>query len=234
MNRVIAILALLAGCHSEIPMYPWEGEAAVRETITRRYADMGGVTAEGRVELISSSGQSVTMDCALAALGTDKLRLRAWKFQHAVFDLTLNPSGLYVWFAESAGARDDGFNTQVTAHGLSQGWSWVTGSLLTRTPEQIAESNGTLLAEYTDPDILARIDIGTRTLRRVETAGSNSPDTSVELKDYKMFQAVAWPARLVFSSPDGGQVIVRLRNVQVRQELSETLFTPPARARLQP
>ena len=71
--------------------------AALRILQDRGAGGEDGSQAASLLTLTRPDGQSVRLDAALVmSLPDHSVRLRAWKFNQAVFDLTLNPQGLWI------------------------------------------------------------------------------------------------------------------------------------------
>ena len=93
------LLAALIGCaapRDSLPTFARMDEARSLQTIAERAEKTKSVTAEGLITLRDAEGQTVRLDCVIVMRLPDELRMRAWKFGQAVFDLTLTPQGAWL------------------------------------------------------------------------------------------------------------------------------------------
>ena len=92
----------LAGCaarrpvESNLPTYGRLDPAAALRMLAERSASVRSVSAQAGLTLTRADGQSVNLDGAVVMAPPGRVRLRAWKFNQAIFDLTLTPDGLWV------------------------------------------------------------------------------------------------------------------------------------------
>src|SRR5690242_13070979 len=111
------ILAGVVGCASSkehLPTYPRMTDAESIHMIATRSEKIKSVTSEGLITLRDSEGQTVRLDCVIVMRLPDELRLRAWKFGQAVFDLTLTRQGAWLIAPEDPEQR-----AQVQTAGVS-------------------------------------------------------------------------------------------------------------------
>ncbi len=207
------------------------------DVVAARVEAVRTLSAECDLTLTDPAGESVRLDGAIAAAFPDRLRMRAWKFGNAVFDIT-----------------------------VAAGRTWILADDAPRTPQQpdagvwaavdrLPSAIGLLGAEYfrsarvtddrrglltvTGPafegvDATCEIDRTTLTVRRLTFANDESASTRwVSFDRYHLIDAVVWPTRVRFSGPEG-VIFLRFREVQLNGTLAESAFVPPRRAIEQP
>src|SRR5438105_2819264 len=89
---------LIAGCATpeRIPKYPPMPPDQALKLLADRAHVIHAVTAQGTITLTRAKGDTVRLDAAVVLDPPTRARLRAWKFGHAVFDMTLTPEGLWL------------------------------------------------------------------------------------------------------------------------------------------
>src|SRR5215207_7588135 len=112
--RVLCVSAVafqLLGCArrqnaSPLPTYPSLDNAAALKVLAGRAEAVKSMSAQCALTLTRPDDQSVQLDGAVVMEPPGKLRLRAWKFGQAVFDLTLTPDGLWVMTPQDPNRRE--------------------------------------------------------------------------------------------------------------------------------
>ncbi len=254
MKRVIPFMAMLlwlTGCHPAalVPTYPPADAASTLEYLRANLDQVKTLSAQGRLTLQRADGQSVTLDAAVVAQPPARLRLRAWKFDQAVFDLTLTPAGVWVWASQESsnlppltgdGARlaEDSPGAPGRLNGVAnvgKVLSFVTGGMRNAPPGTVVEeTNARLVLGQNGGRLTLDIDRPTRTLRVcrwMDAAGRRQFE--LRLDDYREYHGILWPARLIGHGPEG-TFTVALDDVEFNGTLPESAFTPPARAVKQP
>jgi hypothetical protein len=236
----VIALAALAACGRELQVHPWAGPHEALATLRARAEAIRTLQSSARVVLTRPDGDSVHLDAALVASFPDHLRLRAWKFGHAVFDLTWTPGGL--WIAAASDARSDPATLALTADGFGKAW-------LLLSPEFFSEP----LASVRTPDsgrsffverrsdaaggsatVVCEVDRATLTPRQYTTFDeSGTPRATLVLDHYRDFDGTLWPAHIEARGPSG-TVAVTIDSAQFNQPLPERAFVPPADAVKQP
>jgi outer membrane lipoprotein-sorting protein len=234
---VTLFAATLAGCAPkrapDLPAYPWQGESAALAELRARAESVRTVSAECTIRLERPDGQNVQLDAALVMRRPDHVRLRAWKFSRAVFDLTLNDDGLWVMTMDDPARRDDVLPASVSAAEFVREWSYLTGGLFAESGLTTRVEGDTLFVtrangKAEDGNLTCEVDRRTLTPRRYVYEGS-ADRFELRMENYRSVGATPWPARLVAAS-GSGTVVVEQRNVEINGELAENAFTPPRRA----
>lgn len=232
-----ALFVASAGCAPRrepgVPAYRWVDEQTALADLRARAAAVRTVSTECAITLERPDGQNVQLDGALVTAKPDRVRLRAWKFNRAVFDLTLNDDGLWVMTMDDPKRRKQVLPASVSAAQFVRQWSYLTGGLFEEPGLVTRVDGGTLFvtrrSEDDDNDVLTcEVDRATLTPRRY-VFDSSAERFELRMERYRDINGVAWPTRLVAGS-GSGRVIVDQRNVEINGELAENAFIPPRRA----
>ncbi len=78
-----------SACTARLPTYAAMSDEESLAILQTRSATIKQVQADCEIQLIDEKGDRVRLDGAMVLDFPDKARIRAWKFGHAVFDLTL-------------------------------------------------------------------------------------------------------------------------------------------------
>jgi outer membrane lipoprotein-sorting protein len=239
MRATLAMLALLlSGCAAEhLPTYPWVDQATALKRMSQRHAAWHSLSAAALITLRGKDGQSVRLDGAVVMAEGGRLRLRAWKFNQAVFDLTLTPQGLWVMTPQEPSRRSQVMPAAVGAAHLARALEIFTGDVADGATVDETSSRWLVLRTQTDKQHykLCMVDRATLTPWRydwVESPGSKVLFT-LTLDHYREFGPVVWPMRIEADGPDG-RITVELSDVEINTEPAAGAFVPPARAEKQP
>lgn len=224
----------LIGCRAKenIPTYP----ELPRDDTLRRLAEQSravkNVSAEGTVKLTDAKGQSVRLDTAMVLKMPDHMRLRAWKFGQAVFDLTLTPDALYL-VAPGDRHREQIERAGANAGKFARAWLKQMSSFFDRDDLQItSETRDWLVVQAPSVDgfpVVAKVDRRTLTVREYSIPEQNGRGFVMKLNVYKQFGNTVWPTEIEAVSP-GGNIFIDLSDVEINGELPPDAFKPPARA----
>ena len=230
-------LVVTAGCtrrpRSDLPSYDGVGDAAALRVLAERAAAVKTLSAQCRLTLTRPDGQSVQLDGAVAMAPPDRLRLRAWKFNRAVFDLTLTPDGLWVMTPADPERREKVLPASLSAAQFAREWAVLNGGfflqhdLVTGGDRKWLDVRRRLADGRT---IACRVDRATLTPRRYEMRdAAGRLRFRLALADYHVVAGIPWPMALSARSGDG-KIDVRMKDVELNQELAPTAFRPPRRA----
>ena len=230
-------LAMLVGCapkrDADLPAYRWVDAQTALADLGARANTVKTVSAECGLTLERLDGQNVQLDGALVMRSPDHVRLRAWKFNRAVFDLTLNDEGLWVMTMDDPKRREQLLPASVSAGEFVKQWSYLNGGLFAEPRLTTRVEGDTLFitrrSEDEDNDgLTCEVDRRTLTPRRY-VYESSAERFELRLERYREVGGIPWATRLVASS-GMGRVIVEQRQVEINGELAPTAFTPPRRA----
>jgi outer membrane lipoprotein-sorting protein len=235
-------LVALTGCAPKkmpaVAPYHWVDEQTALADLRARVASLKTLSAECGITLTRADGESVQLDGALVLEPPNHVRLRAWKFNRAVFDLTLNDDGLWVMTLDDPSRREQVLPATLRAADFLRELSLFTGGFFTQDPPPKAETRGgTLLLTRDTPHGLlhCEVDRATLTPRRFYSNPRGASDERFELKltNYREVNGLPWAMRLEATS-GMGRVIVEQRDVEINGELAPQAFVPPRRAERRP
>ena len=222
----------------EVAPYRWVDEDTALADLRARAAAIKTLSAECGVTLTRADGESVQFDGALVLENPNHVRLRAWKFNRAVFDLTLNDDGLWVMTLDDPDRREQVLPATLRAADFLRELSLFTGGFFTQEPPPKIETRGgtLLLTRDTAHGLLhCEVDRATLTPRRFYSDAQSSGAERFELKlsKYREVNGVPWATRLEAISAMG-RVAVEQRDVEINGELAPQAFVPPKRAEKRP
>ena len=232
---------LVTGCarqrRSNLPTYPALSDTDALKVLADRAASVKTLSAPADLTLTRPDGDSVRLDAAIVMAPPDRLRLRAWKFGQAVFDLTLTEEGLWVMTPDDPGRREKVLPASVSAAQFAREWALLTGQFFTAPDLSVRSESNRLLVRRRLEDgrtITCTVDRPTLTPRTyVKRDEAGRPRFTLALSDYQMINGIPWPTRLDARSGDG-KIAVRMKEVDLNGELSPTAFRPPRRAEKRP
>lgn len=235
---VLAAATLLSGCASAppLPTYPAMSDIDALATIAERQATVKSISAECDLDLTDAQGQRVSLDGVLVAEPPGSVRLRAWKFGHAVFDLTLNEGKGWVVLPDEGPAAGKMDINKMPAQRVGDALN-LLGASFFRTAKPTGGDAATLTARGSalgSDDVVCEIDRLTLTPRRFVVGADGGAMTSELLLDrYSPSGGIVWPMRMRLKSP-AGEVVVTVREVELNGEVPGGAFTPPQRAKALP
>lgn len=232
------LLGVLGGCARRgggeaVPRYPaMSGGEAVR-VLAVRARDVRTVSAEGLLTMTRPDGESVRLDAVMVMEPPGKVRVRAWKFGQAVFDLTLNEDGLYLVTMDDPSRAAQLKRAGVSAGQLARAWGLLSGGFFD-SPKLVVTEEGRVLRVRGESDgrvVVCEVDRATLTPRRYVMLDDQGRERfTLTLDRYRTEDGgVAWPGRLTARS-ESGQVVVEYRDVELNGELAPGAFVPPKRA----
>ena len=119
------------GCNSpppeHLPAYQWVDDPTAMQALCERAERVHSVSSEASLTLTRANGDSVRLDGAVAMRLPDSVRMRAWKFGQAVFDLTLTPDGLWIEAPADPDRRGQVMPASLSAAKMARAWSVISG-----------------------------------------------------------------------------------------------------------
>ena len=201
--------------------------------LAERAAGVKTLSAQCRLTLTRPGGESVRLDGAVVMEPPGRLRLRAWKFNQAVFDLTLTPDGLWVMTPGDEGRREKVLPASLSAAQFGREWAVLNGGFFLEPDLAAGGDRKWLDVRRRTGDgrsVLCRVDRATLTPRRYEMRDpAGKVRFRLALSDYEVVAGVPWPMALAARSGDG-RIDVRMKDVELNQELAPSAFRPPRRA----
>lgn len=218
---------------SGLPTYPGLGDAAALEVLAERAAAVKTLSAQCRLTLTRPDGQTVRLDGAVVMAPPDRLRLRAWKFNQAVFDLTLTPDGLWVVTPDDPSRREKVIPASLSAARLGREWALLSGSFFGEPGLSVRDAGRRLAVSKAMGDgrtVVCEVERKTLTPRRYRMSDPEGRERfTLALSHYQLFDGIPWPTRLGARSGDG-RISIRMNDVELNGELAPNAFKPPRRA----
>jgi outer membrane lipoprotein-sorting protein len=209
------------------------GEREALQVLSNRAASVRSMSSQAMLQLSRPDGQTVRFDAAVVMKPPDRVRMRAWKFSQAVFDLTLTPDGLWLVAPRDDKHKDQVMSASVSAGEFARAWSLFSGGIFD-DPGIVAANQGDelVITRHTtdEPTIVCVIDRATLTPRRYEMRDeAKQTRFTLKLDGYANVAGIPWPMRLSADGPSG-RVLLELHDVELNDELSPEAFVPPKRA----
>jgi hypothetical protein len=231
----LVLAALSVGCapREHLPAYQWvDGPTALRELAARAQA-VHTASAQCQITLTRSSGQSVRLDGAIVMQPPDHVRLRAWKLGQAVFDLTINPDGVWMVLPDDPQGKQRVLPAGANAAEMARTWALFTGGFFSASDAKIIDKGGPrfVVEQWIDGrKIDCEVERSTLTPRLyVLSDSSGIKHFTLNEQEYQVIGGIPWPARLIARS-DNGTIDLKLQDVELNSELPPTAFVPPRRA----
>jgi outer membrane lipoprotein-sorting protein len=239
----IAVSSLFWGCAEKLPTYEWTTQVEALAVIRERSQSIKTIQAACDITLTDPGGRSVTLDGALVSRIPGWLRMRAWKFNAAVFDVTMTPDGLWVMQRDSPEIAN-GVPSSLDASQIADAWGLLNGGFFsgeviwarekTRMDRErfISKSrrNG-----HTPGHESMQSQVERDTLLPLSYQGGGGAERNdvVRLGRYRMVNGIAF-AHEIDLKAEVGHIVIRLRDVTLNEEPNPGAFRPPARAVKQP
>jgi outer membrane lipoprotein-sorting protein len=240
---ILPVLVILGGCASRprpasnLPVFGEVDHATALRVLDERARAVKSLSARSVLTLTRPDGQTVRLDGAVVMAPPDRLRLRAWKFNQAIFDLTLTPDGLWVVTPDDPSRREKVLPASLGAAQLGREWALLSGSFFGDPGLAVRDDRDKLLVSKSLEDgrsVVCDVDRRTLTPRRYRMFDpAGRARFTLTLGDYGVFNGVAFPTRLDARS-DEGRIGIRLNDVELNGELAPNAFKPPRRAEKQP
>lgn len=237
---VAFLLLAAAGCRPKsppLPTYDWVDDATAIHRIAERAASIQTVSSTCSLTLTRPDGQSVALDGIMVIAPPDKLRLAASKFGQKLFDLTLNPDGLFIR-VDDPSRKDKVVPASLSAARFVREWSLFNGGLF-QSPDLTTQnvSSTMFLVSRPLPDgrrVVCEVDKPTLTPRiyhMYDPAGVER--FTLKVPDYLVASGIVYPAKMLAHS-EQGDIDIEMREVELNIELPPAAFTPPNHAEKQP
>ena len=241
MNRsrpliLLVAAAAFAGCAKNapppLPVLPLVDADQTLATLRDRIAAVQSLTGKGEVQLSSSTRGDVTLESVYVLRPPGDARVRAWKFNQAVFDLTATGDGVWIYSPREASAPGEvPPSAKALGDSVRQWVALLLGGI--ESPDAVHRLTGDDLI-VTRPAAgggMLRIVID-RPTRTVREQSISDPDGrrrfTLLLTDYQLFGDLPWPTRIVARS-ETGTITVRTRAITFN-DAPATAFKPSSRA----
>lgn len=237
---MMMIAMSIAGCTNRLPTYTWIDVPHAVKVMAKRADLLKTISSPCRIILTDPNGSQTQLDGAIAARVPCYFRLRAWKFSEAVLDITLTPSGMWLF-----GIQDHDSNTNsaspfatLDSEQFKTVWSFATGALLgdgwTLNDSNLRNRIELKRDLELGGAIHCEIDRTSLTLHhcKVSTA-SNKAELTLTLNRYRRIGELVVPTQFVMAS-EQGKIAILLDDLAINEDLPPLAFDPPQRAIKQP
>jgi hypothetical protein len=225
----------LTGCAAKLPRYEWAGHEQAMAELVERAERIETIAGSCRIDLRQRGSGGTSLDGALAAQNPGYLRLRAWKFNHAAFDLTMRPDGVWLMTAEQLQTDGERAMTLRPAD-IARAWSLLSGEFFRNAqPSSTSAHHHTVIgADAEQSRVRSTIDRRTLVPLRFDYLDDKGESqASLILRDHRRVDEHIWPMRMTFES-EHGRVTIQMRELEINREVAPAAFTPPRRAVRQP
>lgn len=224
----------LTGCAAigpPLPTVDWNTTEDARTILTERQNAIESVQTQVKIRYTSPPPESETntFDGALVIATNDRFRLRTWKINQTIFDLTVTPEGTFIAAIDEMKERapDSEADLAALANNL--------GAML-RGPdyaEARIETRGDTVRLFwgpnARPELAAEFDRWTLGLRAMRTRTANgSAPVAIESQQAD-YNGYVWFKELT-AAGDFGRFEMTFRDVEINGELNPRAFKPPRRA----
>lgn len=215
-----------------IPHRTWVNLNYAIKAINERAESLNTVLAVGDIVMTKPDGKtSVTLRAALLMENADSLRLKAWKADQPVMDITYTPQGVWVWTHQRSP------ELTFTRAALTQLAATLRGSV-PEDAQQIQDSTHLVTASAVLPDsqtpVQLRIHKPTLTITQYTYFDKqNNKRQTLVLDQYDLINHQPWPRR-IRAEGELGFMLITLDEVEINEPLPPAAFVPPARAIRQP
>lgn len=233
-----SMVLLVIGCAHQpenLPTYPRMDDATALRTMAERASQLKTVNCSCILDLTRADGESIRLDGAIAMSIPDKrVRLRAWKFNQVVFDLTLTPDGTWIEMPSDPDRRTQVLPASVSAEQLARAISLFGPDILNDPKLQVLDTGGVEFRFRRPADdgqmFIGRVERSTLVIRQYQLLGpSGNTRFTLDLKHYADFGGIVFPTELVALN-NGSRIDVTLQQMQINQPLPPRAFVPPRRA----
>lgn len=234
----LPLLCLIAaGCATtpaeNIPRYAWTDDQTAVATLCARAKNVHNLSSECAITLTESYGETVELNGAIVMQPPSALRLRIWKFDQAVFDLTLTPQGLWIESSRGGSGEDapppPSFDASKTARALSL----LSGDFFCSGGCSVYDTGGASFRVERTIDgqrVVCEIDRATLTPRRYALYDPSGAERfTLTLNRYTVLKGIVFPVS--FTAKFDKRVIqIELKDPALNEELNPGAFVPPAKA----
>jgi outer membrane lipoprotein-sorting protein len=247
----------VSGCGYEMETYGPMSTTEARGILRQRAESIHTVSSEASLFLARANGQNVQLEAALVIQPPDSMHLRAWKFDQAVFDLTMTRDGVWLMqpppqdssrTAVMAPATTDPFDQPGVGRGLTATWRLLSGDMFSGEPFQTDQAidNGSYFdfrrVQSDGMLVVCQVDKRTITPKRYQLFDAGGAERfELSLDNYVNNGYTVWPFKIVarqFNADSTGApadtIEIDFQHVDLNAPLADGAFVPPRRARKLP
>ena len=224
---LVALLVSFGGCQSSLPEYELMSSQDSHRLMADQFRSLNIVRIVGRLTLTSEGGQRTSADFA-TVLDSTRMKMRIWKFNAVVYDLTVTDEG--VWAYDALKDRDSSIAFE--SSDMHQAWRLLMGSFFLETTAQEQRlGTSTITFELRRDSESTQCVIDRRHLvARKYTINRDAEETlNMDLARYRMTDDMPWPARMTLRGP-AGRIQIQLSDVSFPDIDDDAIFKPSTRA----
>lgn len=240
-------ISVLLGCSASpsnpLPKYPKLAPRAATQILADRESAIHTISAQSALTLTRPDGQTIHLDSLIVIAPPDRLRLRAWKLNQAVFDLTVQGDGVWIEIPAPAPDKNDILSATLRTAKLARDLLLFSGGFFSskglQIPEPAGDSDTLVFARDADGGAAMQCDVDRQTLtvrqyRLIDSSGQTR--FTIDMSDYRTFAGmIIWPTHLVASNlADHSRIEISLSDLKFNQELPPHALTPPPHAEKRP
>jgi outer membrane lipoprotein-sorting protein len=230
----------LVGCRPKpptpLPSHPWVDDATAIRTIAERSRAIKTVQGTCALILTKPDGQRVALDGILVVAAPDRLRLEARKLGHKIFDLTLNPDGLFV-LVDDPSRKGQVMPASLSAARFVREWALFNGGFFELPVLKTRHDGDKLIVTGVLPDgrrVECQVDQPTLTPRLYQLFDPSGVERfTLKIPDYRLIDAVVYPDHM-YAKSEQGLIEIQMREIELNTEPTESAFTPSPKAEKQP
>lgn len=234
-SSLATLAAISTGCAAakeNIPLYPSTRPSTVVASIQDRAAGLRSATGSGAVTLSSPKRGAVRLEAVFVLAPPDRARVRAWKFNQPVFDLTVTAEGVWLFSPRDSSAENSSGNVGA---GIRD-WLAYLGTGVPEHSSVTHETDRTLTLEApaaAGGTLTTMLDRPTRTVRQYRLVDDQGIERfTLSLGSYRDFAGTIWPTKIEAKSASG-TIVVETSKLEPNVAAA-TAFTPPPRAKRLP
>lgn len=233
LSPLLMASALLAGCANRpvsVASIDYQGLPAAQAILIQRQQAIQNMQARCTLRITDDRGKRQSFDGAVVLEGDQRLRLRAWKFNTALFDVTVNEDGTWLVVSDELDDRAPDAADQLGRLGeqlgpMLRGPDFAEADL--RTSGGNIGRSQQITAQW--PGVWSEIDAKTLTPTVFHFTGDDAHGLDRIETHYTDYDGVVWLWRIeAFGS--FGQIQLDFSDVELNGELNPRAFKPPRRA----
>lgn len=222
-GAVMVSMGLGACAATPLPTYDWQTPEQALAIMHERDRQVRTVQAVCVLKLTGNDGATRTLDGAIV-IQPPNLRMRAWKFDKAVFDVTSTPEGLWL-------LADDRVDLErvVDAAALARGLELLSPGVTRQTAASDAQVLPDRSLRLRLPDGVATVRGDTLLICRLEISTGPSGDPVNVTLTYRQYGEHVWMHHVTVHG-SFGVAQISFRDVDINSEPGPRAFVPPRRA----
>jgi hypothetical protein len=239
----IALLCIAAicivGCHKPappLPTYQWTDDATAIRTIAERARSIHTVQGTCGLTLTKPDGDRVALDGILVFAPPDRLRLSAEKMSHKIFDLTLNPDGLFI-LVDDPSRKEKIMPASLSAARFVREFAMFNGGLFDAPDLKTRHEDNKLIVTRNLADgrrVECQVEQATLTPRLYRLFDPSGVERfTLKIPEYRIISGIVYPDRMIANS-EQGKIEIQMRDVELNTETTEGAFIPSPKAQKQP